>query len=95
MSQSVNEPAEAPERAVSITPGIEQIRQDIADVLYEPAAALGDDDDLLDRGLDSIRLMSLVERWRQIGADISFVELAEHPSVRGLHDLLGRKLAHR
>lgn len=81
--------------AAPVRRSVEQVRQDVAEVLYEPADEIGDDEDLLDRGLDSIRLMSLVERWRRLGAEISFVELAEHPSVRGLSELLDRKLARR
>ena len=64
------------------------MRADVAEVLREPSAELGDDDNLLERGLDSIRLMSLVERWRRAGAEISFVELAERPTLSDWYALL-------
>jgi bifunctional isochorismate lyase/aryl carrier protein len=66
----------------------QQVRADVAEVLLEPSLAIGDDDNLLDRGLDSIRLMSLVERWRSAGAEISFVDLAERPTLADWYALL-------
>ena len=55
------------------------VRADVAGLLPE----LPDDDstDLYEWGLDSIRLMTLLERWRDAGADISLVELAERPTL--------------
>jgi bifunctional isochorismate lyase/aryl carrier protein len=70
----------------SLTPY--QLRADIADVLGEPVDDLADDDDLFDYGVDSIRLMTLVERWRAAGAEASFVTLAERPTVAAWSELL-------
>ncbi|XXF81266.1 isochorismatase family protein [Myxococcaceae bacterium GXIMD 01537] len=67
---------------------LERLRADVAELLQEPASALQDDDNLLERGLDSIRLMTLVERWRSEGAELSFVELAERPTLADWHVLL-------
>ena len=58
------------------------LRAEVAALLAVPASDLPDDDNLLYSGLDSIRLMSLVERWRRAGSTISFVELAEQPTLR-------------
>ncbi|GAB4210741.1 MAG: isochorismatase [Roseiflexaceae bacterium] len=66
----------------------EQIRADVAELLEESPADLAEDDNLLDRGLDSIRLMSLVERWRAAGAEVGFVELAERPTLAAWWQLL-------
>lgn len=60
---------------------VDDVRTQVAEVLEEPAADIGDHDDLLDRGLDSIRLMGLVERWRELGVTVSFADLAETPTV--------------
>lgn len=74
---------------------LEQLRTDVAEQLGEPAEELGVDDNLLDRGLDSIRLMTLVEKWGEDGIDVSFLELADDPTVTGWHQLLARKAAAR
>ncbi|AGT92336.1 phosphopantetheine-binding protein [Rhodococcus qingshengii] len=59
----------------------DQIVRDVAEVLSMRAEQLGDDADLGDEGLDSVRLMTLVERWRGAGADADFAELAEEPTI--------------
>ena len=68
---------------------VDAVRGYVADVLGEPSGEIGDHDDLLERGIDSIRLMSLVERWRELGYDTSFVDLAETPTVAAWTELLG------
>ncbi|MGW0435668.1 phosphopantetheine-binding protein [Micromonospora sp. NPDC003197] len=64
---------------------IETLRAQVIEVLGEP---VGDDDNLLDAGLDSIRLMTLVERWRADGREVSFLDLAEDPTIAGWATLL-------
>ncbi len=44
---------------------------------------------LVDQGLDSVRLMALVEQWRSAGADIDFVSLASEPDLEQWCALLG------
>ncbi|WP_371495285.1 phosphopantetheine-binding protein [Kitasatospora sp. NBC_00374] len=69
----------------SAIPGLDpdSLRADLADLLDEPAEEIGDDDDLRDLGLDSIRLMSLISLWRARGARVEFADLAETtPTVR-------------
>lgn len=69
---------------------VRRIREDVADVLGEDPADIPDDENLVDYGLDSVRLMSLVERWRrEHGAEISFVDLAERPAIEAWAPLLG------
>jgi bifunctional isochorismate lyase/aryl carrier protein len=55
----------------------ESLRADVAAVLGAPRDELIDDQTLLDQGLDSIRLMFLVEQWRARGVSLTFAELAE------------------
>ncbi|QRY64337.1 isochorismatase [Gordonia sp. PDNC005] len=60
----------------------ERIVDDLAEMLGVGSDELGDDVNVLDMGLDSVRLMSLVERWRAAGAvDVDLVTLAEVPEV--------------
>lgn len=65
----------------------DRIRQDVAAILDADPASLRDDDDLLDAGMDSIRLMTLAERWREAGVDLDFVELAETPTLAAWQSL--------
>lgn len=44
---------------------------------------------LVDQGLDSVRLMALVEQWRSAGADVDFVSLASEPDLEQWCVLLG------
>lgn len=67
---------------------LESIRSDVLEILEADAGEISDDDDLIDVGLDSIRVMHLVERWRARGAEVSFVQLAEVPTITGWHTLL-------
>ncbi len=66
----------------------QSVREEVAELLVQPPSELGEDENLLDRGLDSIRIMSLVERWRRKGAEITFVELAERPTLTDWYALL-------
>ncbi|MEV0189550.1 phosphopantetheine-binding protein [Kitasatospora purpeofusca] len=53
------------------------VRADIADILGERPEDITDEDDLRDLGLDSLRVMHLVEIWRARGARVEFAELAD------------------
>ncbi|GAA0621516.1 acyl carrier protein [Kribbella sandramycini] len=56
----------------------EQLIADVADVLYIQPTELDYELSLRDQGMDSVRLMDLVERWRTAGVDrIDFITLAE------------------
>ncbi|UGT45483.1 phosphopantetheine-binding protein [Nocardia yamanashiensis] len=56
---------------------------DVATALGVDPAELTLDTDLLDAGLDSVRIMSLVEKWRAAGHEhIDFPTLAGDPVLR-------------
>lgn len=57
------------------------VRADIAELLHLLTDEVADDDNLFEYGLDSIRLLTLLERWRAHGVEVSFVELAEQPTL--------------
>lgn len=80
-----------PPATVSPSSGLSshQVRADVAELLQVSLMELGEDENLLERGMDSIRLMSLVERWRNAGAEVTFVDLAERPTLTEWYALLG------
>ncbi|HEV2780404.1 MAG TPA: phosphopantetheine-binding protein [Actinophytocola sp.] len=62
------------------------MRADVAEVLHLDEVPA--DQNLFEIGLDSIRLMTLLERWRAVGAEVTFLELAERPTLDGWLPLL-------
>lgn len=56
----------------------DQAIADVAGVLYVEPAAVDLEIDLRDQGMDSVRVMELVERWRTAGVPgIDFIALAQ------------------
>ncbi|ECV7389731.1 isochorismatase, partial [Salmonella enterica subsp. enterica serovar Tennessee] len=49
-----------------------------------------DDENLIDYGLDSVRMMGLAARWRKVYGDIDFVMLAKNPTIDAWWALLSR-----
>ncbi|MEU2433303.1 phosphopantetheine-binding protein [Streptomyces sp. NPDC007861] len=69
---------------------LEQLRSDVADCLGEDPADIPFDESLVDYGLDSVRIMTLLERWRrEHGVDADFADLAEQPAINAWAPLLG------
>ncbi|TMR06848.1 acyl carrier protein [Actinomadura soli] len=71
----------------------DRLRTDVAKLLGEAPENIDSSANLLDHGLDSIRIMSLVERWREEGAEITPLELAEAPTLASWIEMIGRKTA--
>jgi bifunctional isochorismate lyase/aryl carrier protein len=67
---------------------LQLLRQQVAVLLGETITDMDDNENLIDKGLDSIRIMSLVEKWRIIGTDVTFVKLAKEPTIAAWWDLL-------
>lgn len=65
------------------------IRRDVAELLYLSPEEVDDGEDLLAAGLDSVRILTLVEQWRGAGVEVSFTELAEQPTLGAWLSLLG------
>ncbi|GLY32183.1 phosphopantetheine-binding protein [Kineosporia sp. NBRC 101731] len=56
----------------------EQVLADIAELLNVEPGDVDAEMDLRDQGIDSIRIMELVERWRGAGVEkVDFIVLAE------------------
>ncbi len=69
----------------------DEIRVAVAAHLGCPATEIADDDNLIRLGLNSIRMMALAGGWRKRGADVTFAQLADAPTVESWHALLGGK----
>ena len=69
---------------------IDVLRADIAEQLYLEPEELSDTENLFDEGLDSVRLLALVERWRAFGVETTFADLAEQPTLLAWWELLSR-----
>lgn len=67
---------------------LELMRRQVSKVLGEPLTDMDDNENLIDRGIDSIRMMNLAEQWRRIKADITFVRLAKNPQISAWWKLL-------
>ncbi|MEV4114807.1 phosphopantetheine-binding protein [Nonomuraea sp. NPDC049695] len=68
----------------------ERLRAEIAELLFVAPDELGLDDDLVDAGLDSIRVMTLIERWHRAGIRLGFPDLVAKPTIAAWADLLSR-----
>ena len=71
---------------------LEAVREQVAELLHEDPAELTDDEDLIDWGLDSVRIMTLVEQWRKRGVQITFADLAERPTLADWWKVLEPKI---
>ncbi|MBP2637846.1 MAG: Isochorismatase [Firmicutes bacterium] len=67
---------------------LQLVRQQVAELLDEELSDIDDNENLIDKGLDSIRIMSLVEKWRSIGVDITFMKLVKRPTISNWWSLL-------
>jgi aryl carrier-like protein len=61
---------------------IDQLRDEVADLLDVGQDRLGADENLVNLGLDSVRLMALAERLRAHGAEVTFLAMIERPTLR-------------
>ncbi|KKW67442.1 phosphopantetheine-binding protein [Lampropedia cohaerens] len=72
---------------------LERMRADIAKMVHEDPEAIALDDNLMDLGLDSMRVLNLLVRWNETGIGLDFSELAEHTTLQGWWEVVQRRLA--
>ena len=62
---------------------LERLRADVARVLREEPEAIGLDDNLMDWGLDSMRLLDLVVGWNAEGLALDVMEIGAETTLNG------------
>ncbi|AYF73952.1 hypothetical protein D7D52_08825 [Nocardia yunnanensis] len=67
---------------------LDGVRADIAGELFLEPEQLDPAADLFAAGLDSVRVLSLVERWRAAGCEVGLMDLVEEPTLDGWWRLL-------
>ncbi|MCP9618773.1 amino acid adenylation domain-containing protein [Nocardia otitidiscaviarum] len=65
----------------------------VATVLDVPPTTLDPEEDLLQRGLDSISAMALAGRWRRAGSGVRFVDLLERPRLSAWVEMVAERAA--
>ncbi len=71
---------------------LDRMRTDVAELLEQPEDTIEDDTNLLDLGLDSLRIMELAERWSSsAGTLVDFASLAENPELEAWWRLVSER----
>jgi len=71
----------------------EDLKKQLLSALDVEESDFDPDENLIDYGLDSVRVMMLVTEWRKLGIDVGFDELAKKPTLNGWWDIIDRRLA--
>ncbi|MDX5517446.1 MULTISPECIES: phosphopantetheine-binding protein [Stenotrophomonas] len=69
---------------------LERMRADVAEMLGEAPEDIGNDENLMDLGLDSMRVLGLVLAWGNTGIALEFGHLAEHATLGGWWSVVQR-----
>lgn len=72
---------------------LERMRADIARMVHEQAEDIQLDDNLMDLGLDSMRVLNLLLTWNETGIGLDFSEIAEHSTLAGWWSVVQQRLA--
>lgn len=72
---------------------LQRMRDDVAAILKTDVSEIADDDNLIDHGLDSMRLMRLTQQWHDRGITVPFADLAERPQLSHWWKLASRYAA--
>jgi aryl carrier-like protein len=71
---------------------LDLMRGDIAAMIHIDPEEIGDDDNLMDLGLDSMRAMNLVLHWQERGVQLDFSEMATRPTLAGWWQFAKRRM---
>lgn len=67
----------------------DSVRETIGGLIAEPG--FSDGDNLVGLGLDSLKIMRLVSRWRKAGVKVTFAEMITEPTLSSWMEILRRK----
>ena len=70
---------------------LERMRTDVARMLREDPADIGLDDNLMDWGLDSMRLLNLVLTWNEAGLQLDLSEIGAETTLNGWWKLVQQR----
>lgn len=70
---------------------LDQMHIDIARLVNEAPEALELDDNLLDWGLDSMRIFNVSVEWNKTGLELRFADLAETPTLNDWWEIVQRQ----
>lgn len=62
---------------------LERMRADVARMLREDPESIGLDDNLMDWGLDSMRLLDLFTTWSAAGLNVDVMDILAETSLNG------------
>jgi pyochelin biosynthetic protein PchC len=87
ISATLDSKVDRKDRMATLT--LEDLRRIIAEMLKCEPSSIGDDDNLFEAGLDSIRMMRLAAMLRKHGISAQFTDLAEEPTLTAWAVYLG------
>ncbi len=85
---------ECSQKSNATTPIYADVRRTIQNMLMG-AAEFTDNDNLIGLGLDSMKIMRLVNNWRKAGSSVTFAELMASPCLKDWMPLLEKKSSGR
>lgn len=71
---------------------LERMRADIARMVHESPENIELHDNLMDLGLDSMRVLNLLVSWNETGIGLDFSEIAEHSTLEGWWSVVQKRL---
>lgn len=71
---------------------LDQVRADVAELLYMQPGEVDDTADLHASGLGSLGILTLLERWRAAGVQVTFQELTESGTLADWWTLLSARM---
>lgn len=70
----------------------DELLREVAAILELPVSEVTAEDDLIDLGMDSVRLMTLVQRWQDRGVAVEFADLAERTELAAWIELVAEQV---